>query len=111
MTETSTLPKLQSFLTSISGWFEYIATKWRAYLEANQLWTCFPSCENMSWKLFTRGIYWLPQEWRGNWCRQCRNSSRLSRLAWCKRSRLSLRYGDTIWLQTILVTNLPCCFI
>lgn len=31
MTETSTLLKLQSFLTSISGLFEYIATKWRAY--------------------------------------------------------------------------------
>jgi hypothetical protein len=61
MTETSTLPKLQSFLTSISGWFEYIATRWRAYLEANQLWTCFPSCENMSWKLFTRGITDCPR--------------------------------------------------
>jgi hypothetical protein len=53
---------------------------------------------------------WLPQEWRGNWCRHCRNSSWLSRLAWCKRSRLSLQYGDTFWPQTILVSNLVASF-
>ncbi len=29
--------------------------------EANQLWTCFPSCENMPWKLFIRGITDCPR--------------------------------------------------
>jgi hypothetical protein len=51
----------------------------------------------------------LSQLWE--YGRQCRNSSWLSRLAWCKRLRFSLQYGDIIWPQTILVSNLPCCFI
>jgi len=53
-------------------------------------------------KVVHKRNYWLPQEWRGNWCRQCRNSSWLSRLAWCKRLRLSLQYGDIIGLKQFL---------